>query len=177
VTLAEAGEGFATAEVVLEPASLVDDPAWVQLTAWQGGGLVVDRLEHTGEGTYRSTEPVPVDGEWKTLVRLHDGRTLTASPVFLPADEAIDPEVPAEATSTREFVAEIELLQRERDLDVPGWTWAVSSLVVLLCSIALIAALSWGVGRLSRRIVPASLDDDHPLERGPVPATAGSTSA
>ncbi len=178
VTLAEAGEGFATAEVVLEPASLVDDPAWVQLTAWQGGGLVVDRLERTGEGTYRSTEPVPVDGEWKTLVRVHDGRTLTASPVFLPADEAIDAEeVPAEATSTREVVPEIELLQRERDLDVPAWTWAVSSLVVLLCSIALIAALSWGVGRLSRRIVPASLDEDQPLERGPVPATAGSTSA
>jgi hypothetical protein len=33
---------------------------------------------------------VPVDGDWKTLLRLHDGRTLAATPVFLPADAAID---------------------------------------------------------------------------------------
>jgi hypothetical protein len=178
VTLTEAGEGFATAEVVLDPPSLADDSAWVQLTAWQGGGLVVDRLERTGEGTYRSTQPVPVDGTWKTLVRVHDGRTLTASPVFLPADEAIDAEeVPADARSTRELVPEIELLQRERNLDTPAWTWAVSSMVVLLCSLALIAALSWGVGRLSRRILPGSVDDDYPLEHEPVPARAGSKSA
>jgi hypothetical protein len=152
VALSGAETGMATAEVTLDPATVADDPAWVQITAWQGGGLVVDRLERTGPGTYRSTEPVPVDGTWKTLLRVHDGRTLTASPIWLPADEAIKAEqVPAEASSTREFVPEISLLQRERDLDVPAWSWALANLVVLVCSIALIAALAWGVGRLARR--------------------------
>ncbi|MCW2713822.1 MAG: conserved rane protein of unknown function [Frankiales bacterium] len=159
VALTPAGEGFATAEVRLDPATLADDPAWIQLTAWQGGGLVVDQLERTGPGTYRSTKPVPVDGSWKTLLRLHDGRTLTASPVFLPADAAIEAEEVPAVSSTRDFVPEIELLQRERKLDVSGTTWLIASLVVLLCSIVLVSALSWGVGRLSRRIASAPLDD------------------
>ncbi|MCW2667179.1 MAG: conserved rane protein of unknown function [Frankiales bacterium] len=152
VALTGAETGLASAQVTLDPATVADGPAWVQLTAWQGGGLVVDRLERTGPGTYRSTEPIPVDGDWKTLLRVHDGRTLTASPVFLPQDDAIQAEqVPAQARSTRAFVPEIALLQRERQLDVPAWSWGLANLVVLLCSIALIVALAWGVGRLARR--------------------------
>jgi hypothetical protein len=152
VALTPAGAGTATAEVTLDP-SMVDDPAWVQLTAWQGGGLVVDRLEQVGPGRYRSTQPVPITGSWKTLLRVHDGRTLTASPVYLPADEAIDAEqIPAEPVSTRAFVPEIELLQRERDLGAPAWLWTGSSLVVLAFSLALVIGLAWGVGRLSRRL-------------------------
>ena len=143
-----------TATVRIEPAGAVDDPAWLSITAWQGGGLVLDELERTGPGEYRSTRPVPVTGTWKTLLRLHDGRALYASPVFLPADEAIPgaQEVPALASSTRPLVEEIGLLQRERKLDVVGWVWTAASLVVLLCSLALVAALAWGVGRLARRL-------------------------
>ena len=164
VALTPAGEGMASAEVTLDPATVADDPTWVQLTAWQGGGLVVDRLEKTGTGTYRSTEPVPVDGDWKTLLRVHDGRTLSASPVFLPEDVAIKAEeIPAAASSTRAFVPEITLLQRERDLDVPGWLWAVSNLVVLGLALALVLALAWGVARLSRRIPSGTFDEESPL--------------
>jgi hypothetical protein len=163
VALTPAGPGLATAEVVLEP-SLVDDPAWLQLTSWQGGGLVVDRLHRTGPGRYRSTEPVPVTGDWKTLLRLHDGRVLAATPVYLPADDAIDaPEIPAEPTSTRAFVPEVELLQRERDLDAPAWLWATSSLVVLACTLVLVLALAWGVARLSRSIAAAAFREESPL--------------
>ena len=162
VALTPAGAGFADAEVTLDP-SLADDPSWVQLTAWQGGGLVVDRLEEVGPGRYRSTEPVPVDGAWKTLLRVHDGRTLAATPVFLPADDAIDAEeIPAEASSTRGFVPEITLLQRERDLDAPAWLWTASSLVVLVLSLALVLALAWGVARLSRRLPPGTFGDESP---------------
>ena len=164
VALTPAGDGRATAQVTLDPPSLADDAAWVQLTAWQGGGLVVDRLERTGAGQYRSTQPVPIDGSWKTLLRVHDGRTLAATPVWLPADDAIDAEeVAAEATSTRELVPEIELLQRERDLGAPAWLWAVSSLVVLACTLILIAALAWGTGRLARRHPEAAFEEDSPI--------------
>ncbi len=150
VALDDPGAAESQATVTLEPASAVDDPSWLQITAWQGGGLVVEELERQDDGSYRTTSPVPITGDWKTLVRLHDGRALYASPVWLPADAAIDAEeVPAEATSTRPLVPEIELLQRERDLGAPAWLWGVASLVVLACSIALVSALSWGVGRLS----------------------------
>ncbi|MBC7373460.1 MAG: hypothetical protein H7323_05665, partial [Frankiales bacterium] len=132
VALTSAGPGTVNAQVQLSQD--VDNPAWVQITAWQGGGLVVDRLERTGPATYRSTQPLPVTGDWKTLLRVHDGRELTASPIFLPADAALGaPEVPA-VTATRPLVQEIEILQRERDLDVAGWTWVAASLVVLACS-------------------------------------------
>ena len=124
----------------------------MQVTSWQGDGLVVTPLERTAPGEYRTTEPVPLHGTWKTLLRIHDGRTLTAVPIYLPADEAIGAEeVPAEDGVTRSAVPEKEILQRELKGDSPGWLWTASNLVVLLCTLALIAAISWGVGRYSRR--------------------------
>ena len=85
-------------------------------------------LEKVGPGHYRSTEAVPVWGTWKTLLRVHDGKTLTAVPIYLAADPGIGAkEVPAEASFTRPFVAEITILQRERNPDTPrccGWSAA-----------------------------------------------------
>jgi hypothetical protein len=136
--------------VQLDPADSVDDPSWVQITSWQGDGLVVTPLERTGAGAYRTTEPVPLHGTWKTLLRIHDGRTLTAVPIYLPADEAIgEDEIPAEDGMTRSAIPEVDILQRELK-ESGGGLWAVASLVVLFCTLALIAAISWGLGRYSR---------------------------
>ena len=165
----------ANVTVQLDPADVVDEPSWVQITSWQGDGLVVTPLERTGEGAYRTTEPVPLYGTWKTLLRIHDGRTLTAVPIYLPADEAIGAEeLPAEDGVTRAAVPEKEILQRELKGDTPGWLWTVSNLVVLLCTLVLIAAISWGVGRYSRRAgsrdpyadAPADAPDDARLTSG-----------
>jgi hypothetical protein len=136
--------------VQLEPADFVDDPAWVQITAWQGNGLVVTALERTGEGAYRTTEPVPVHGSWKTMLRVHDGRVLTAFPIYLPADEAIPAdEIVAEDGMTREAIPEVDLLQRELK-ETGGGLWVLANLVVLFCTLALIGAIAWGVGRYNR---------------------------
>ena len=113
---------------------------------------MVDHLERLGPGHYRTTRPIPVWGTWKTLVRVQDGRTMAAVPVFLPADPGIGAtELPAEQSIDRPFVQEIEILQRERNLEVPSWLFTAASLVVLLCSLILIAALSWGAGRINDR--------------------------
>jgi hypothetical protein len=157
--------------VQLDPADFVDDPAWVQITSWQGDGLVVTPLEKTGEGAYRTTEPVPLHGTWKTLLRIHDGRVLTAMPIYLPADEALgEDEVPAEDGMTRQAIPEIEILQRELT-DSGGGLWTVANLVVLFCTLALIATISWGVGRYSRRA-----SDHEPDPATPADATAPVTS-
>jgi hypothetical protein len=141
----------ANISVQLDPADFVDDPSWVQITSWQGDGLVVNALERTGEGAYRTTEPIPVNGTWKALLRIHDGRTLTAMPIYLPEDQALgEDEIPAEDGMTRSAIPEIEILQRELK-DSGGGMWTVANLVVLVCTLALIAAISWGVGRYSRR--------------------------
>jgi hypothetical protein len=151
--------------VTLDPADFPDDPAWVQITAWQGDGLVVTALERTGEAEYRTTEPVPLHGNWKTLLRVHDGRVLTAFPIYLPEDEAIPAdEIAAEDGMTREAIPEIDILQRELK-DSGGGLWAMANLVVLACTLALIAAISWGVGRYSRRASEREPFPDRPADQ------------
>ena len=150
----ESSEG-ATAEAVIRFNRPPTDGelTWVAVTAWQGGssGLHIDHLERIDAVTYRTTEPMPVDGTWKTLVRVHDDRQLAAAPLYLPQDDALgEPEVPAAAGEPRVVGDEKLILQRELKDDVPGWLWLIAGLVVLACSLVLVAALGWGTARYSR---------------------------
>jgi hypothetical protein len=147
-----------TADVRINPSNLIgEDANWVSVLGWQGGlanerGIFVDRLERLGPGHYRSTQPMPVYGKWKTLLRVHDGRIFTAVPIFLAGDPGIGaPEVPAQATMTRPFVPEITILQRERNPDTPMVLWTIGGLVVLVCTLIMIGGLTWGAGRINRR--------------------------
>ncbi|MBA9005770.1 hypothetical protein [Thermomonospora cellulosilytica] len=147
----------AHATVTLRPAGAADAPAWLTITGWQGGDLHVHPLRRIGNGVYRTSEPMPLDGTWKTMIRLHDGRSLAAVPIYLPADPAIDaPAVPATDPLTRPVQTERAILQRELKDDVPGWWWAAASAVVLACTLTLVISLGWGVNRVSRRS-PAAL--------------------
>ncbi|MDT5016093.1 MAG: hypothetical protein QOD39_2253 [Mycobacterium sp.] len=153
----DAGQRQVMADVQLTPANLVsDNPNWVTILAWQGHlenqrGQVVENLEKVGPGHYRTTAPVPVWGTWKTLLRVHDGKTLAAVPIYLAGDPGIGAkEVPAEASMTRPFVGDITILQRERKPDTPQVLWLIGGLVVLACTLTLIGGLTWGAGRISR---------------------------
>ena len=130
-----------------------DDPAWLTITAWQGGGqegLHIDQLRRIDDTTYETTEAMPIGGSWKTLVRLQDGRDLSAAEIFLPEDSVLEkPVVPAEQ-ATRGFGDEKQILQRELKDDVPTWLWTVAGLIVLLCSAILVVSLGWGIGRYNR---------------------------
>ncbi|MGH7293142.1 MAG: hypothetical protein ACREJT_18115, partial [Myxococcota bacterium] len=146
-----------TADIHINPPNLIgDDPNWVSILGWQGGianqrGIFVDHLQRVGPGHYRSTAPMPVSGQWKTLLRVHDGSTMTAVPIYLHGDPGIGAaEVPAEAAMTRPFVPEVTILQRERNPDTPQVLWLIGCLVVLGCTLTLIAGLSWGAGRLNK---------------------------
>jgi hypothetical protein len=135
--------------VRLDPASGADDALWFTATAWQGGGLVVDRLERVRPGVYRSTRPLPLTGEWKTMLRLHRGNALTALPLYLPADEAIPVAgVAARPSVDRAFGPEQKLLQRERKT-AASWLWAAAYCIVLAIALAFLVALAWGVHRVS----------------------------
>lgn len=160
------GTRFAQAAVTF-PRGALDDPSWVQVTAWQGGGLYVSELDRGADGVWRTRRAVPVSGEWKTLLRVHDGRSLSAAPVWLPGDAAIRAaEVPALSVSTRPLQPEIEILQRERDLDVPSWLWAAANLVVLVLTLAMVSALGWGVARVARRGEPRTPAPSSPALAG-----------
>ncbi|OBH49101.1 hypothetical protein A5682_17790 [Mycobacterium mantenii] len=167
------GQRMVSADVQLRPADMVSDhPDWLTILSWQGRmnnerGLVIDRLAKIGPGHYRSTQPVPVWGDWKTLLRVQDGRTMTAVPIWEPADAAIPaPEVPALASSTRPFVLEVTILQRERDQGAPTWLFTAGGIVVLFLTLMVIAGLTWGAGRLNNSIAePEPVEDRRPIPR------------
>jgi len=152
VNLDQAGEDRreANAIVRVEPASAARDADWLTVTAWQGGErLHVDRLEPLGEGVYRTTEPMPVNGTWKTMVRLHNGSELGAAAVRLPADPAIPAAgVAAADRFERALIADRDVLQRERKKDVPGWLWGAAGAVVLILTLLLLGGIGWALFRV-----------------------------
>jgi hypothetical protein len=138
-------------EARISPSSLAGDAAWANVTSWQGGGLVVSDLERVGPQAWRSTQPVPVHGDWKATLRVQNGSRVVAAPIYMPEDTAIPAAaVPARDGVTREFVDDKELLQREVKDDVPGWLWAAAGGSVLALYVCFLVALAWGVGRVAR---------------------------
>ncbi len=152
VTLGPVRDGMAESLTVrMDPPSTVDDPTWFTVTAWQGGDLHVDRLVPAGDGSWRTTEPVPVSGDWKTLLRVHEGRSMGGVEIYLPADPALNASlVPADPSFIRPVIPEHEILQRELEPGVPVWLFTVGSVVVLGLTLALVLSLAWGVGRTAR---------------------------
>jgi hypothetical protein len=160
----------AVATVRFDPPSAANDTAWLTLTAWQGGGFVLDRLDRVSDGVFRTTRPIPLHGDWKSILRLHRGREVLGVPFFLPADRAIPAaEVPAPAHFTRTFAHDRRILQREAKQGVPGWLWTTASSAVLAIALGFVASLAWGVGRVGRTAAPPPT---RPRERRPVLVTA-----
>ena len=125
-----------TVEVTLAPSDAADEARWFQASSWQGGGLVVRDMVEVGRGRYRSEGPVPVDGRWKSLLRLHRGDELMTLPLYLPADSAIgEPEIPA-IDRSGQMQPETRYLLRETREGGALLKWLVHGLLVL-------AAAAW----------------------------------
>jgi hypothetical protein len=158
VALRDVGNGpgrEVEATVRMSPPDAAAEAEWFDVTAWQGGGLVVAPLERTAPGVYRSTEPIPVYGNWKAMIRLHDGNSLTALPIYLPRDQAIPVgETPAPAQFTRSFTNEHQLLQREAR-GGPTFLTALAYSVVAGIALSLLALLAWALHRLAVGLRPA----------------------
>jgi hypothetical protein len=132
ITLDHAGGDLAYVTARIDPPGAVVDPEWVHIISWQGAEWSsaehtrLHPLEPLGDGVYRSTEPVHVAGAWKTMLRVHEGRTLAAAPIYLPEDTAIPAEeVPAEEQASRSFVPDEEVLLREMR-PAPAWIGGVA---------------------------------------------------
>ncbi|HEX2086167.1 MAG TPA: hypothetical protein VHF89_10830, partial [Solirubrobacteraceae bacterium] len=135
--------------VTLDPPDAADDAEWLTVTAWQGGGSIVEPLEEVGDGRYRTPVPVPLHGSWKSLLRLHTGSELQIAPIYLPADQEIPAkEIPAPASFERRFVAEPEILLREQT-GGGGLSWAIAYGVVASIALALLALIAWALHRLA----------------------------
>jgi len=150
VSLAEAGQNEVIPTVRMSPPDAADGSEFMNVTAWQGGGLVISELESTGEpGVFTTAEPVPVGGSWKTMIRLSRGNTLSSTPIYLPDDPAIPVKgVPASPSFERAFVADHEVLQREQK-DAAGWLTVIAYLVVASIAFALLVMIAWSLHRLA----------------------------
>src|SRR4029450_4668517 len=114
-------------------------------------GRVLDPLEKAGDGVYRTTKPIPVYDGWKSTMRIQQGDALISMPLYMPRDQAIPAaEVPAKPSFTRGFLADHEVLQRERKDDVPGALTLLAYLTVLAIALSLIALISWSLLRVDR---------------------------
>jgi hypothetical protein len=145
----DAGHAYVTA--TFDPPSAAQDAEWVDGLAWQGDGLVVNHMKHVGGGVWRTTKALPVSGHWKSMVRIHKGRSLLSAAVYLRADPAIPYKgFQASNGSTQTMVYDQHLLQLERKPDTPVYLWTPAVAIVLLMAGGFIVLLALGVGRLGR---------------------------
>ena len=150
------GRAEATATVRLDPPTAADDAKWFHAMAWQGGGSRLVSLDRIGAGTYRTTQPLPIDGEWKAMLRLHTGNAILAMPIYMPGDTAIPAkEIPARPHFERAFQVDHEVLRREERGAAP---WLAGAAYGTLAAVALawLAAIGAAITRFQRRsAVPA----------------------
>lgn len=139
----------AVVTVSLTPADAADDAHWFQATSWQGGGLVLEDMAEVEPGVWRSEGPVPVEGLWKTLVRLHrNGSDLMAVPVWFPDDPEIgEPEIPA-VDRTIAFGSESQYLLRETEEGDLPWLSPVVHGYLGLTVLAWLLAFVYSVRRI-----------------------------
>ncbi len=183
VTLTEvspAPERSAQATVTIDPPAIADDANWVTAIGWQGGEkLHLDHLEQVAPGVYETSEPLPLYGSWKTLVRIHADDSLIGLPLYLPEDKVIPAEGVSspEGTFDRPFIDETTILQRELKDDVPGYLATVAYSIVGLIVLSIIGLLGWVLLRLGRsaNVPPVSRNTDVPPASSPsAPGAAGS---
>jgi hypothetical protein len=140
----------------LDPPDAAENALWFQGLAWQGlnwdrGSSKLVAVEEVDDGVYRTAEPIPVGGDWKSLLRLHVRDRLLALPVYLPEDRAIPaPEVPAPATFERDFVTDKEIVQREA-ITSNLWLQRIAYGLLLLIGVMWIGLFGWALMRLARR--------------------------
>ncbi len=152
-TPSDRGEAIAT--VRFHPSDAADGAAWVRETAWQGGGLVQAPLDRVGEGVYRTPDPLPLTGDWKSVIRLQKGTTIEDVPVYMPADPAIPvPAVPAHHEVTRQLEPSHQVLQRETKQGIPSWLWTLAASLVMAFWLAMIVLIGIGAGRAGRHFSP-----------------------
>jgi NAD(P)-dependent dehydrogenase (short-subunit alcohol dehydrogenase family) len=144
-----AGEGLVHVEVTVSPP--VTGADWFEVMSWQGDGFQSVPLAPAGGDRWVTRSPVPVTGEWKSMVRLARGPALGAVPISLPADPEIGASaVPVAPERSAPFTADSEVLLREAT-DGPAWPGVIGYTFVGASILAVVALLVAGTAGLDRR--------------------------
>ncbi|MGK2877781.1 MAG: hypothetical protein ACSLFF_04285 [Solirubrobacterales bacterium] len=150
------------------------DQKWAKSIAWQGPGFVVTDLKRIGPGTYVTTEPIPANGKWKSMLRFHRGSSLMGVPVFEPLDEAIPAaEVPASPQVTRPLRPDRVILQREAKFD-GGWLPYLGYFLMFSIAMLLLGLLAWGIQRISTPLTDEQGASEDRIEKASKPPASRS---
>jgi hypothetical protein len=152
-----AGDGRVNVAVTLDPPSAARDSQWFEILSWQGrtpGQLrQLTALREVGPGRYVTERPVPVSGNWKTMLRLAKGTHLMALPVYLPPSPQADRAgVPARPRSGA-MQADTFILQREAR---GGAAWLTTTAYAILGVVVAVwlGLLAWALGLAEPRRQP-----------------------
>ena len=159
IELDDAGAGKVNVRATVTPSDAAEDARWFQALAWQGGGLVSSDMVPTSEpGVYRSKEPVPVTGDWKTMLRLHRGSAMVAAPIFMPEDAEIGAKEIAAVDREAPFLTEQRFLLREQIGETgPVWFGPLIYIVLALIAASWVVALVAAGRSITRNAAPRAL--------------------
>jgi hypothetical protein len=152
-----AGDGHADVAVTLDPPSAARGAQWFEILSWQGrtpGRLrQLTALREVGPGRYVTERPVPVSGNWKTMLRLAKGTHLMALPVYLPpSPQAKRAGVPARPRAGA-MQADTFILQREAR-GGPAWLTTSAYAVLGVVVAVWLGLLAWALGLAEPRREP-----------------------
>lgn len=163
LTVTNAGQADSSAVLVtvrFDPADVTDNADWLYAYAWQGGGAVFSPLIEQADGSWRTEKPLPVDGKWKSMIRLAKDGTRNAVPIRMPADEELGlTEIPAQS-GTRDFIGDVQFTQREKNPDAAPWMATAGLAVCVSIWIFLVSILVWGLARMARELPRTSASVD-----------------
>jgi hypothetical protein len=144
-----AGDGRVNLAVKLDPPGAARGNQWFEVLSWQGrtpGQLrQLTALREVGPGRYVTERPVPVTGNWKTMLRLARGTHLMALPVYLPPSPQADRAgVPVRARAGL-MAADTFILQREAR-GGPAWLTTTAYAVLGIVVAVWLGLLAWALG-------------------------------
>jgi hypothetical protein len=142
---------------------------WFTILAWQGGGRRLIRLQAEGAGRWRSAEPVPTGGAWKSVVYLASGPTMLAAPIYFPPDPTYgSPGYQAGPVMKRSFEPSPELITSESHGGAP-WVALAAYLALAVLAAGWLLSLALAARRVSALApVPARALGGAPLRRRPL---------
>jgi hypothetical protein len=148
IVAAPAGHGRVDLTVRLDPPDAARGNQWFEVISWQGRTpgqtRQLTQLREVGPGRYVTERPVPVGGNWKTLLRLAKGSHLEALPVYLPAAPPSGRAGIPVAARSGPMVADTFLLQREAR-GGPGWLTTTAYAVLAGIVAVWLALLAWAL--------------------------------
>jgi hypothetical protein len=144
-----AGPGAVGLAVTLDPPRANRGAEWFEVLSWQGRTpgrtRQIAHFDPAGAGRFVADRPVPVGGNWKSMVRLAKGSHLMGMPVSLPpSPQARRTGVPVAARSGA-MTSDTFLLQREAT-GGPGWLEAVAYAMLAAIVAVWLALVAWALG-------------------------------